>query len=164
MGIWVSGPNLQVWHLFGLIILAMVLGGLVGLDREIVQRPAGLRTHMLVAGAAAVFVGLGEMLVQGYGRGLEGGMVRADPLRLIQGIITGVSFLGAGAIIQRSRNGASDGVEGLTTAASLLMSAAVGVTVVLGQIWLAICVTGATLVTLRIVRWLEQWAGWRAHL
>lgn len=69
MGIWVSGPNLQVWHLFGLIILAMVLGGLVGLDREIVQRPAGLRTHMLVAGAAAVFVGLGEMLVQGYGAG-----------------------------------------------------------------------------------------------
>jgi putative Mg2+ transporter-C (MgtC) family protein len=139
----------------------MVLGGVVGLDRELANRSAGLRTHMLVAGAAAVFVTLGEILLRGYDRGIEPDILRSDPLRIIGAVITGVSFLGAGTIIKKTSGDHNDGVEGLTTAASLLMSAAIGMTIALRQLWLAIGVAGMTLVTLRLVRWLEEWAGWR---
>ncbi|QPD04388.1 MAG: hypothetical protein Nkreftii_002162 [Candidatus Nitrospira kreftii] len=157
----VSWPDAEVWALLGLIVGAMVLGGVVGLDRELANRSAGLRTHMLVAGAAAVFVMLGEILLRGYDRGIEPDILRSDPLRLIGAVITGVSFLGAGTIIKKTGADQGDGVEGLTTAASLLMSAAIGMTIALRQFWLAIGVVGITLATLRLLRWLQEWAGWR---
>lgn len=160
----IVGPDAEVWGIIGLVVAAMILGGLVGLDRELANRPAGLRTHMLVAGSSAVFVALGEILIRSYDHGIRtDDIVRSDPLRLIEAVITGVSFLGAGTIIQRSRDRQGRGVEGLTTAASLLMSAAIGVAVAIGEFWLGIGVAVVSLITLRLLRWLEKWAGWRGN-
>jgi putative Mg2+ transporter-C (MgtC) family protein len=130
------------FQILAYVALAMLLGAAIGLEREIEDKPAGLRTHMLVAGAAALLVALGSDLV------------RSDPTRIIQAVITGVSFLGAGTIIRHS---ATRQVEGLTTAASILFAAAVGVCVALSQLVLATGVTVLVLVTLRGVGHVEQW-------
>src|SRR4051795_9893367 len=94
------------------VLVAMVLGAIIGYDRELADKPAGLRTHMLVAGAAALFVGLGDLAVTKFHGAFADSTVRSDPIRLFEAIITGVSFLGAGTIIRR---GASNRVEGITT-------------------------------------------------
>jgi putative Mg2+ transporter-C (MgtC) family protein len=100
--------------------LAAVLGGAIGVERELREREAGLRTHMLVAMGSALFT-----IVSAYGfrAVLNGGgpLVRVDPTRIAAQIVTGIGFLGAGAII---RQGFS--VRGLTTAATLWMTAAIG--------------------------------------
>lgn len=134
--------------ILGYVSLAMLLGALLGLDREIAHKPAGLRTHMLVSGAAALLVGLGNILVGHFDMELGHSMIRVDPLRVIEAVITGVSFLGAGTII---RHGSSEYVEGLTTAASLLFVAGVGITVALSQVVLAVGITILALVTLRVL-------------
>lgn len=125
------------------MLLAMGLGGLIGIEREAADKPAGVRTHMLVAGAAALLVGLGTLTVQYYGTN-AGDRVRADPIRIIQSIVIGVSVLGAGTILR----GASGEVTGLTTAASLLMAAALGIAVAVSQWPLAVTVTALVLISL----------------
>jgi putative Mg2+ transporter-C (MgtC) family protein len=135
------------------IALAMLMGAVVGLEREFADKPAGLRTHMLVAGAAALLVSLGTILVQDFETEMQQTLVRSDPLRIIEAVITGVSFLGAGTIIRR--NGAQ-GIQGLTTAASILFVAAIGMTIALSQLMLAAGVTVLLLVTLRLVRIVER--------
>ena len=136
------------------VALAMLLGAAIGLEREIEDKPAGLRTHMLVAGAAALFVALSDVMIKHFDVVLGGELVRSDPIRIIQAVITGVSFLGAGTIIRRS---STRQVEGLTTAASILFAAAVGVCAALSQLVLAGSVTALVLVTLRGVGHIEQW-------
>src|SRR5882672_7797337 len=121
-----------IWELkvAGEVAVAMLLGGLIGLEREAARKPAGFRTHMLVSGAAALFVGAGHALVMAFGEQAFGEhaavRVQSDPIGLVGAIVTGVSFLGAGTIIFRRER---EAVEGLTTAASLLLSAALGVCV-----------------------------------
>ena len=95
------------------VLCAAVLGGIIGWEREAKGRAAGLKTHMLVSIGAALFV-LAPLLAD-----IEGG----DITRVMQGIVQGIGFLGAGAIL-RSRDG--ERVEGLTTAASVWMTAAIG--------------------------------------
>lgn len=136
----------------GEVLLAMFFGGLIGFDREQANKPAGLRTHMLVAGAAALLVGLSHVLVEGIA--LQGEKVTVDPIRIIEAIVTGVSFIGAGTILRRDRK---EQVEGLTTAASLLMCAATGVCVALRQFVLATGVTLLTLLVLRVLGVLDKW-------
>jgi len=126
--------------------LAMVLGAAIGFERELEDKPAGLRTHMLVAGAAALFIALGTIVVEEYFETLGSEHVQSDPVRIIDAVVTGVSFLGAGTIL---RNRSGSGVEGLTTAASLLFAAAVGGSVALHQYVLAIGGTILVLITLR---------------
>jgi putative Mg2+ transporter-C (MgtC) family protein len=134
--------------------IAVVLGASLGLERELADKPAGLRTHMLVSGAAALLVSLGEILVQNFSQQFNAEILNSDPIRIIEAVITGVSFLGAGTII-RSR---SDGqVEGLTTAASILFAAALGIAVAVNEFGLALVATAMALVTLRILRWVEGW-------
>jgi len=125
--------------------LAMVLGAAIGFEREIEDKPAGLRTHMLVAGAAALLVALSGMVVKHFNVNLGSELVRSDPIRIIQAVITGVSFLGAGTIMRS----ATRQVEGLTTAASILFTAAVGICVALSQLVLAVGATVLVLITLR---------------
>lgn len=132
------------------VIIAMLLGAVVGLDRELRDKPAGLRTNMFVAGSAALLVWLGRLVVPWYG--LDEMALGSDPLRIIGAIITGVSFLGAGSIIR----GGSDKVHGLTTAATLLFVASVGICVALSKIVLAIGVTLIALLTLRGVGFVER--------
>ena len=113
----VGAPQL---HLLLEVLVAMGLGGVIGYDRAASDKPAGLRTHMLVAAAAALFVGLAHIIVRTFGAGMPDQTVRSDPIRVYEAIITGISFLGAGTII---RHRGDDRVEGITTAASLLMMA-----------------------------------------
>ena len=97
--------------------LAILLGAIIGFEREVEGKPAGLRTRMLVAGAAALFVSLADVIVKQFSADWDAGWVRSDPLRIIEAVVTGISFLGAGAIILHRRQ---HHVEGLTTAASIL--------------------------------------------
>jgi putative Mg2+ transporter-C (MgtC) family protein len=141
-------PQLQI---LAYVVVAMFLGGLVGLDREAARKPAGLRTHMLVSGAAALLVLLGHVMVRHYDAKLAS-MLTSDPIRIIEAVITGVSFLGAGTII-RNQNGGQQ-VEGLTTAASLLLAAAIGISVALSQFIVAVGLTLLMLVVLRLLGFL----------
>ncbi len=136
----------------GQVALAMALGALIGVEREFAHKPAGLRTHMLVAGAAALLIGLVDALLHYFLVPSISPLVRADPVPVITAVVTAVGFLGAGTIIRRSD---SDHVEGLTTAASMLFAAAVGVATGLRQFALAVGATLLALVTLRGVRFLE---------
>lgn len=141
----------------GSVGLAMILGALIGVDREIANRPAGLRTHMLVAGAAASLVSLGDVLIEHFNTELTNkNLLRSDPIRIIEAVITGVSFLGAGTIIHGDSH---DSVKGLTTAASLLFVAGMGICVALSQLVLAVGVTVLVLITLRGLRPVERWLG-----
>lgn len=134
-------------QILGYIAIAMVLGGIIGFERERADKPAGLRTHMLVAGSAALMVGIGETIVTFMD--VDSSLIQTDPIRIIEAIITGISFLGAGTILYRKDKG---DVEGLTTAASLLFVAGVGIAVAIHQLFLAVGVTLLTLVVLYVVK------------
>ena len=116
--------------------IAMILGGLIGLERELKDRPAGLRTNMMVSLAAATFTLLSAELISESTE--ESEIIRIDTLRIIEAVIAGVAFLGAGAIIRAGRD-----VRGLTTGASLWMSGAIGVSS--GGGYYVIAVTAAIL-------------------
>lgn len=135
------------------VVMAMFLGGLMGLERELAQKPAGLRTHMLVAGASSLLVVLGEIMIAGYSSGPVVEAIQADPIRIMEAIITGISFLGAGTIIFKSGD---ESVEGLTTAASILFSAAIGITVALQRYILAAILTVIAIVILFGLGYIEQ--------
>jgi len=141
-------------RILGLVAVAMGLGALIGFERELADKPAGLRTHMIVAGAASLFVALGDALVKHFDLGMSHEILRTDPIRIIEAVITGVSFLGAGTIIRGDSNRK---IEGLTTAASILLAAAVGVCVALSKIILALGVAGLALITLRGLGAAERW-------
>jgi putative Mg2+ transporter-C (MgtC) family protein len=136
------------WQAIGArLILALVLGGFIGWNRQKHHRAAGLRTHMLVSLGAAVFVML-PLQMQGTA-GL-------DALgRTVQGVATGVGFLGAGEIIQVQR-GRKASVTGLTSAASLWVTAALGMVAGCGLWVLGVMATGLTLLTLGGMKWLEK--------
>lgn len=113
--------NLEDWTRVMLrLLVAALLGALVGYDREIRNRSAGLRTHMLVALGAAIFIITST----------QSGMEIDDLSRVVQGIIAGIGFLGAGAILKLQRD---EKIHGLTTAASIWMTAAIGVAAGLGR-------------------------------
>lgn len=107
------------------VIVAALLGALLGWERERAGKAAGLRTHMLVALGAALFVLFPA----------EAGMNIADLSRVIQGVATGIGFIGAGTILKRVE---SEHVEGLTTAASIWLTGAIGMSVGAGQLWLSV--------------------------
>jgi putative Mg2+ transporter-C (MgtC) family protein len=139
-------PELHLAELVLRIGLAAVLGGAIGAERELRERGAGLRTHMLVSVGAALFT-----LVSAYGWGdfqfsTPQGVV-FDPTRIAAQIVTGIGFLGAGAII---RQGIS--VRGLTTAATLWVVAAIGLASGAGYYSAALVTTGAVLFALGPVR------------
>jgi putative Mg2+ transporter-C (MgtC) family protein len=128
------------------LALAAVLGGLIGVERELREREAGLRTHLLVALGSALFTIVGAY---GFHDFLESGesVVRADPTRIAAQIVTGIGFLGAGAII---RQGFS--VRGLTTAATLWVVAAVGLAAGAGYYSAAVITTALVLIALYPLR------------
>lgn len=141
--------NLQLAAL-GNILLAALLGGLIGLEREIADKPAGLRTHMLVGVSAALLITLGLYLIDTFG---EVEYVRTDPIRIVEAVVVGIGFLGAGTIIHRE----GGGVRGLTTSASIFAVAAIGIGTALGLYPLAIGVTLAILFINYIVNQWEKW-------
>ncbi|MEQ1557737.1 MAG: MgtC/SapB family protein [Methyloglobulus sp.] len=124
------------------LILAMILGGIIGMEREQNDKPAGLRTHILVAMGSALFV-----IVP-----LELGISMGEISRTVQGVATGIGFLGAGAIVKQS---ATDDVKGLTTAAGIWLTAGVGVALGLGSLGIALLAVLLTWVTLAIVGYIK---------
>lgn len=140
------------FEIIGEVALAMLLGGIIGFEREMADKPAGFRTQMLVAGAAALLVGLGDAMILRFVSESKL-QVTADPIRIVEAIITGISFLGAGTIFRRDH---SEQVQGLTTAASILLCAAVGISVALRQFVLAVGVTMLALIVLRGLTGVEK--------
>jgi len=117
------------------LLLAMVLGGLVGMERQTRGRAAGLRTNTLVClGSAAVIVAFQKLSLE-FNVGAESA-IRMDPARAAAGVITGIGFLGAGTIVK-----SNDFVHGLTTAASIWVVSAIGVTVGLGEYVISVVLT-----------------------
>src|SRR5512134_3042777 len=131
------------------LLVAMVAGGLIGLERSYYGRPAGFRTHTLVCMASSLL-----MLVTIYQRDwfsramIE--TVRIDPTRMAQGITTGIGFLGAGVIMKEGLS-----VRGLTTAGSIWITAAIGVLVGIGFYFSAALAAALTLGVLAVFRWFE---------
>jgi putative Mg2+ transporter-C (MgtC) family protein len=128
------------------LVVAALLGGAIGMERELRERQAGLRTHLVVCVGSALFTlvsayGFHEFLVSG------GSLVRTDPTRIAAQIVSGIGFLGAGAII---RQGLS--VKGLTTAATLWLVAAIGMASGAGYYSAAIFATAGALLTLGPLR------------
>jgi putative Mg2+ transporter-C (MgtC) family protein len=146
------------WQILAEVALAMVLGGVIGFEREAANKPAGFRTHMLVAGSAALLVGMAFALVERSVRLPAHDAIAADPIRILQAITIGVSFLGAGTIVRGRR---PNDVQGLTTAASLLMSSGIGIAVALRQLVLAVGLSLLVAVVLRLVGQIERRMGGR---
>jgi len=111
------------------LILAGVAGVIIGWEREMHGRPAGLRTHVLVSVGSCLMMVLSEAIFLKYGHLAASGVVRLDPGRIAAQVVTGIGFLGAGVIIKEGMS-----VRGLTTAASLWMMAGIGMTFGLGMI------------------------------
>lgn len=126
------------------LVTAMLLGAAIGFERERAGKPAGLRTHMLVALGSALFV-----LVP-----IQAGMALNDMTRVIQGVATGIGFIGTGAILKNNEDGV---VQGLTTAAGIWLTAAVGVAAGLGRLGAAIFSVVLALLVLTVFAKIGQW-------
>ncbi|HEX5683661.1 MAG TPA: MgtC/SapB family protein [Ideonella sp.] len=133
-------------HLVG----ALAAGGVIGLERSFHGRPAGFRTHALVALASSVLMAVPMFQEQWLPTEAQESF-RTDPTRMAQGIMTGIGFLGAGVIF---KDGLS--VRGLTTAASIWITAAIGILIGIGFYGPAAFATMLTLLTLSLFRWIED--------
>ncbi|MGC3873598.1 MgtC/SapB family protein [Halomonas sp. GXIMD04776] len=142
----------DAWTILIHLGAAWLAGSLIGLERSYHGRPAGFRTHALVCGASAMLmlisVHQGEWMA---GSSLADTAIRTDPTRMAQGIMTGIGFLGAGVIFKEGLT-----VHGLTTAASIWITSALGILFGIGFLYPAILVTIATLLTLSTFRWVES--------
>ena len=128
------------------LALAAVLGGAIGLEREYRHKPAGLRTNMLIALGSALFSILSVELGAGAG----------SPDRIAAQVVTGIGFLGAGAIIR-----SGDHIHGLTTAATIWVNAAIGMAAGLGSYTVATVAAAITLVVLALLPWMEEFVDTR---
>jgi putative Mg2+ transporter-C (MgtC) family protein len=130
------------------LLVATLFGGIIGFEREYLNRPAGLRTHILVALAAATFALVTLELLE---HAKSQGVTSTDPIRVIEAVTAGVAFLAAGTIIV-----AGGKVQGLTTGASLWLAGAIGVACGIGFYFIAILATGLAFVVLTVLRWMER--------
>jgi len=133
------------------LIASLAVGGLIGLERSYHGRPAGFRTHSLVCLSTSLLMLVTVDETRGVSEVVQG-RISLDPTRMAQGIMTGIGFLGAGTII---REGLS--VRGLTTAASIWITAAIGILIGIGFYLPAVIGTLLTLVTLSVFRWIESY-------
>lgn len=134
----------------GLVALAALLGAVVGFEREFAAKPAGLRTHMFVCAASAMLMLLGDSVVERFE--LNEGTI-SDPIRIIQAIVIGISFLGTGTIIHTQ--GAH--VEGLTTAATILFASGIGISVASERFVFALGITCLAVAILFVIGWTERY-------
>ena len=128
------------------LLTVVVLTGILGWERETTGKAAGLRTHILVGVGSVLFVVLGEAFVEKFRHYDE--LMRFDPIRIVEAIVTGISFLGAGIIFVSREQGR---VKGLTTAASIWATSAVGMAVALERYFLAV---GSTVIIFSVLRFL----------
>jgi putative Mg2+ transporter-C (MgtC) family protein len=135
--------NIELIALVGRLLLAAALGAVIGFERELRQKEAGLRTNMLITMGTALFTIMSMELAAGPGD---------DQTRVASQIVTGIGFLGGGAILHEKGS-----VKGLTTAATIWMNAAIGIAAGTGRYGLAVVATIITLLTLTALFPFEQW-------
>ena len=133
------------------VVVAVCLGGLIGIERELSKKPAGIRTHMFVAGAATLVMSVSTLLINEYNATF--GNVQSDPVRVIEAIIVGISFIGAGTVLKSEKD---HNVYYLTTAASILFASGIGITVALEKYWLALGLTALVIAVNAAVGGIEQ--------
>lgn len=130
-----------ITHTVCKLLLAAFLGGIIGLERELHGKPAGLRTNMLIAMGSALFTTISMQMA-----------VNADPTRIAAQVVTGIGFIGAGVILREHGN-----VVGLTTAATIFVVAAIGVAVGASLWWPSVFATVIVLITLLALVPMERW-------
>jgi putative Mg2+ transporter-C (MgtC) family protein len=128
------------------LVVAFGIGAMLGFDRERRRKPAGLKTHVLVAVASAMLMALSELVQE------RGGETVGDPVRMAQGVLTGIGFIGAGTIIRQG-----DSVIGITTAGTIWMAAALGLVAGAGFYVLALAGAVLALIAVNGLKWLERW-------
>jgi putative Mg2+ transporter-C (MgtC) family protein len=132
------------------LLIALAAGGLIGFERSYHGRPAGFRTHTLVCVASSALMLITVYQAHWYPESFSG-RVALDPTRMAQGIMTGIGFLGAGVIFKEGLT-----VRGLTTAASIWITAAIGILAGIGFYFPLLVTTVLTLLTLSLFRWIES--------
>ena len=131
------------------LLAAAGLASLIGLERELRNRPAGLRTHMLVSLGAAGFMLVGYEIL--FATAVGDPSARVDPTRIVEGVIGGIGFLGAGSIIQGRGS-----IQGLTTGAAIWIAGTIGVACAIGNFILAGLVTGIALIIVVVLGFFEH--------
>ncbi|MFA5933677.1 MAG: MgtC/SapB family protein [Candidatus Paceibacterota bacterium] len=129
------------------LAVAMSLGMLVGVERLLAQKTAGMRTYALVAMGSSLFVIISEMMIAS-----RGDLIGLDPLRMASQIVVGVGFLGAGLIVFKDER-----VVGLTSASGLWVAAGIGVAAGFGLFWLSIMATILTLFIFTVLWFIEEY-------
>ncbi|MEW6157869.1 MAG: MgtC/SapB family protein [Verrucomicrobiota bacterium] len=138
----------------GQALIAMVLGGIIGWERETAGKWAGFRTHMLVCLAAMFFVKVAQFLVyETQSSSIGDRPLQADPVRIIEAIVTGIAFIGAGTVFRDPHRHVA---HGLTTAATLLAVAPIGVSIAIERYVLAVGMTVIIFFVLRVLNRLEK--------
>lgn len=146
----ISGNELQIlWEVLG----AAVLGGVIGLEREYSEKPAGLRTYILIAMSTCLLVNLGTVFLEKLAESNLQDLVTSDPLRTIEAVVVGVSFIGSGLIL---KNKDENKVKNLTTAALTLFTATIGVSMALQLYVLAVILTVFSLFVAFVLYKLEK--------
>lgn len=143
------------WQNLGTIAIAAACGGVLGLEREFAGKPAGIRTHIFVCAGSALMMILGQGIVDQFQQREGNSILSADPIRTLQAIVVGISFLGAGTIVHQK----GEGVEGLTTAAGIYLTAGIGVAAAVDRVGMALVITVAATLILIIVGLVEDWVG-----
>ncbi|OYP28275.1 MgtC/SapB family protein [Rhodopirellula sp. MGV] len=134
------------------VLIAGALGAILGLEREIASKPAGIRTHILVASGSALMMILGQDIISEFRQESSPPELRSDPIRVLQAIVVGISFLGAGTIVHDRK----EGVEGLTTAATIYVTAGIGVAAAVDRVYFAFLVTAVVVMVLTAVGFVER--------
>ncbi len=134
------------------IAISAACGGVLGIEREIAGKPAGIRTHIFVCAGSALMMILGQEIVSQFEQQETDSLLKADPIRILQAIVVGISFLGAGTIVHQK----GEGVEGLTTAATIYLTAGIGVAVAVDRTGLALAVTGFAIAVLLLLGLVER--------
>lgn len=130
------------------LVAAFAIGAVIGAERQRRRKPAGLRTHVLVSLSSAILMSLSELMREQVPATI------GDPVRMAQGVLTGIGFIGAGTIVRQG-----DAVIGLTTAGTIWMAASLGL--VAGAGFYVLALTGALLavVAINLLGWIDRWMG-----
>ncbi len=134
------------------LAIAMGCGGVLGMEREFANKPAGVRTHIFVCAGSALLMILGQDIVDQFQHRYPDHIISPDPIRILQSIVVGISFLGAGTIVHQKK----DGVEGLTTAATIYLTAGIGVAIAVDRIFLAVTLTMCSAIVLVGLKWMTD--------
>ncbi len=134
------------------IAIAAGCGAVIGLEREIAGKPAGIRTLIFVCAGSAFMMILGQEIVHQFEKQETNSLLKADPIRILQAIVVGISFLGAGTIVHQKH----EGVEGLTTAATIYLTAGIGVSAAVNRVMLSILVTALAVLVLVLLGLAEK--------